>query len=691
MCNHSRKAMETPGATRIITTTTILALVSIVMLFCSSVVLGSLSIVSGNVYAQSITEPSKFLGNGPQSDKDPIFLDSYWTDNLSTSTNFPSNNTYPVKKEIGPGEGASTLAVVLVNRGRSDITGITGYLSLPSGFEPIAGKDNGTSQSVASFYSTVKAGQTFILYFDVYVLNQAKVGAYSAILGIKYSKILQVGEISSTTTVPFRLPGKVILDAVSNDKKLVPAALNELDISIQNKGTANATGVIVSIEGITGSSGSSVSGTNTTTNTGKTPSIPLVTVGNNTFDIGIIPPSRSVQIKPKIYCTSSAGETAQNLALQISYGDAYGNKREINSSVGLIISPNPQQSILSLTSEASTHSNTSSILTAGRIQDLNLTLMNNAKKPVTDLVISLVSKPESVKILGDSRWTDQIMMPQSKINLSTKVFASEDMIGKPAIFTLTTEYISENQSKTDNLNFGAYITGIIKIRAYDIAINYIGNKPNLVGNLLNEGNTVGLFTTIEMIKPPSYNKSSITSLPVIYSSYPSSLQYLGDLSKDSPLPFSIPLELDNSTITKGHQQVYSVLLKITYNDDLRIPHQVIVNKTVSLEPKEGPSTNQPRTLTLDFGIGLGLEGIIVITTAIAAVIIIATVFIIIIRRRRRARKERLKSRVYELDGNKNIDLFSQNDTITPNDKEGVSKDVKEDREEEEEEGSDKKL
>jgi hypothetical protein len=58
--------MDTPGATRnIITTTTILALVSIVMLFCSGVVQGSLSIVSDNVYAQSITEPSKFLDNGP--------------------------------------------------------------------------------------------------------------------------------------------------------------------------------------------------------------------------------------------------------------------------------------------------------------------------------------------------------------------------------------------------------------------------------------------------------------------------------------------------------------------------------------------------------------------------------------------------------------------------------------------------
>ena len=47
------------------------------------------------------------------------------------------------------------------------------------GFKPIEGKNNGTSQSVASAYSIVKSGDTFVLYFDMNVLKQAKVGGYS--------------------------------------------------------------------------------------------------------------------------------------------------------------------------------------------------------------------------------------------------------------------------------------------------------------------------------------------------------------------------------------------------------------------------------------------------------------------------------------------------------------------------------
>ncbi len=42
----------------------------------------------------------------------PVFLDSYWTDQSASSTTTGN----PVKTEVGPGDGPSTLAVVLINR-----------------------------------------------------------------------------------------------------------------------------------------------------------------------------------------------------------------------------------------------------------------------------------------------------------------------------------------------------------------------------------------------------------------------------------------------------------------------------------------------------------------------------------------------------------------------------------------------
>src|SRR5689334_25429293 len=95
-------------------------------------------------YAQlaTTTNNSVFIDNGPNTDKPPAFLDAFWTNNLSANSSVPSNNI--AKTEVGPGDGVATLAVVLVNRGRSDLTGVTGYLNLPAGFKPLPGKNNGT-------------------------------------------------------------------------------------------------------------------------------------------------------------------------------------------------------------------------------------------------------------------------------------------------------------------------------------------------------------------------------------------------------------------------------------------------------------------------------------------------------------------------------------------------------------------
>jgi hypothetical protein len=698
----------------------------------SSSAIANANYINLNAYAQSANN-SVFLDNGPNTEKPPAFLDAYWTNNLSANSSVPNNNV--VKTEVGPGDGTSTLAVVLVNRGRSDITGVTGYLGLPNGFKPIAGKNNGTSQSVASFYSVVKAGNTFVLNFDMNVLKQAKVGGYSTPLEIMYSKILQMGQLKTTITVPFRLTGRVILDTVSENKELIPGTPNQLKVDIQNKGTADAAGVVVTVTGITGSnvngggtsssgnggtSSSSTVATNPSSNATTTQqqpsssssaassssSIPTVNLGSQTFNIGKISTNGSAEINPIVYPTSSAGETAQNLNLQISYGDAYGNQKTSNAQVGLVIAPNPPQSVLNLT----TNNGNGLVLTAGKIQDMQFTLENNDKKPITNVVASLNSQSDSMKILGDSRWTVQSMSPQSKLNLSTKVFASANIVGQPALFTLTVQYISTGQSKTDSLNLGAYITGQIKIRVYDVRINSIGNIPNLIGNILNEGNTVGLFTTVQIVKQQSQLSSSssvpqtttapVTSTPsgssatknhhgqlrqqhntgsgnqtsssrnlADFMTPPPPPQYLGDLSVDSPLPFSIPLTSNNKTIT-APAGIYPVILKITYSDDLKIPHQFIDNnETVNFQPTS-QFTGRERGGGGGFGAifgggqrgGSSIYGIIIIAAIIAAVAIAALYLI-----RRRSR-----SKLRKLQANKNMGQESFLDDIASS---SVDKDI----------------
>jgi hypothetical protein len=621
-------------------------------------------------------------------DRSPSFLEAYWTDNSESTSSFSTSgsNNNSIKEEVGPGEGASTLAVVLVNKGRSEITALTGFLTLPtSGFRAIEGESlvNSTGISVASHDSIVKPGETFTLHFTIEILDNAKVGAYTGSLKLVYSKVLEVGQISSSTPIPFRVTGKVILDAVSNTQNLVAGSPNRLTILINNEGSADANGVVAIVTDVTDGTttsdasdnnndignnddGSSINGSdsdnNSSISTGteeKTTTVDgqdadsessTISLQTTTFDVGNIPAGGSAFVTPIVYPSYSSGGTIQNLDLELSYNDAYGTKITTEKSVGIVISPNPPESVLSIspvntptTSDPNNvngidngvngDNNDSILLKAGKIEEVVFSVSNNGDISLNNVVLSLDSSLDSVKILGDSRWTFSSMNASSKEELSTRVFAAEDVISTPVEFTIDAEYISGGQSKTDSLNIGAYVDGEIRVKAYDLAINDIGGTPNLVGNLLNQGNTIALFTTVEMISTGRSNTStSSTSSDTkqvprhLVNEFPPQ-QYLGDLSENSPLPFSIPLNINKDTIGGA----YPVSIRVTYSDTLRNTHELVLNGTVNYIPK---STNSST------GSGGLLGSSELSNTIVPLVIALAIISIIVIFVRRRHSRNR---------------------------------------------------
>lgn len=643
-------------------------------------------------------------------DKVPSFLEAYWTDNTSTATSSTSTNSNQLKKEVGPGEGDSVLAIVLVNRGRSEITGVTGYLTLPfAGFRSIEGENNVTSPNiaVASHDLIVQPGESFIMYFTVNVLPEARVGAYSSGLNLVYSKVNEIGQISTSMAIPFRITGKVILDVALLEQNLTAGSANPLPILLSNKGTANASGVVATINAIDSGTTTTTTATsttipastsssplaapvadnntitNTTVNAQSTESTTVDTstttspseveqeessaatlVDSRTFDIGIIPAKSSVIITPVVYPDYSADGTIQNLDLEITYNDAYGVRTSSGYSMGMIVSPNPPESVLSIspyigtevsgtttitTAKTSSDSdisatdrmNSSIMLIAGKIENVNFTITNNGKLSLSDVILSLNSGSDSVKLLGDPRWRFERMTPASEYILSVPIYAATGVINTPVGFTLDAEYIEGGQSKTDTLSIGAYVDGQIKVRVYDLAINYVGGAPTLVGNLLNEGNTVALFTTIDLANSTTAPNEQ-DSVSSFLASQPQQ-QYLGDLTENSPLPFSIPLDI-NRNAPAG---TFPVNLGVTYSDNLRNVHNLILEETVEYEPIPSQSSSNSGSQSLNF---LNLLPVAVIV--IAAV----TVSIFLIRRRRK-RKNAFSRRSTDNLEDEGIDLF----------------------------------
>ena len=656
------------------------------------------------------------------------FVDAYWVSSTTTTTPATGSSadnssnaagsiasTLPSEREVGPGEGPSFLAVVLSNTAFSDITGIVGYLALPKGFTATAitagnssGNDissNTTSSqtAIASLSNIVKAGQTYTLYFKVNVLKTAQIGFHQAVLTINYFKVPEPEPGTyrvQTVTVPFELPGKVILDASSETNDLAPGEANEVKLKIRNMGSADAHGVIININAAAGSIITSntagdvntLPGNNSGDQNGRTEiqgnqqqeqpssSTAAVNVGTRTFNIGTIPANGSTDIVTTVYPSTSAGGTLQNLDIQISYNDANGNRRTTVISPGFRVLPNPPERGLNIApssahiplqggiiassahiplqggmiaasaitgstannpvGNASSNKSSEIVIIAGRTQDLNFNITNNNRNPITDVVVTLVPRSDSVAILGDSRWTLQELGPQGKARFSSRVFASESLIGNPISFDVRVQYILGDQLKSDSFSLGANIMGEIRINVNDLAVKYIGDTPNLTGNLLNQGNTKALFTTIQMQRNVTpANQSSL--IPVT-----DTPQYLGDLENNSPLPFSIPLTTgintangDGINLAPGN---YPISLKIKYSDELRNTHEVILNGTVSYSPPI-QTEKAPNQGFLGFGSptaggGSTINSILPLGVIVAAILASAVVIILIIRRRSRNRK-----------------------------------------------------
>lgn len=438
----------------------------------------------------------------------PVVVDSYWVDQGTSSANDVTSN--PVKKEIGPGEGPSVFAVVFNNRNSaSAITSITAFLNLPSGFTPTGESANpqllqhynqasrvATNPAIGNYYGTVQPGASFTMYFNINVLPSAKVGTFATTVVANYVQVGVVGQqcTSALLNVPFVLPGKVILDASTATSNLTPQTNNQISITIENKGSADATGVVATIVNLgssKGGTGSSGSGGSLVLQSATTQ---IVNLGPNTFNLGTIPAKSKAVISTTVYPSTATAGTTQEVQLQINYQNAWGKLSTDSVSTGLVIEPNPPQSLsLSYIGNASTP-----VITAATLDDLDFAVANNSTDPMSNVLISLVPQSASVSVVGPSTWTIPDLEPGDRQILTTKVYAANTLINSPASFTLTANYVSKGQTLTNSLTLGTFVVGNIKLQIYGLSASSVGGTTNLVGNLLNQGSTTALFTTVQL-------------------------------------------------------------------------------------------------------------------------------------------------------------------------------------------------
>ncbi len=442
----------------------------------------------------------------------PVVVDSYWVDQgTSSATDVTSN---PVKKEIGPGEGASVFAVVMTNRNSNfPIESVTAYLNLPSGFTATGESANPqllmqhqsagravSNPAISNYYGQIPVGGSFTMYFNINVLPTAMIGTHATTVVANYVQVGIIGQqcTSALLDIPMVLPGKVIMDATLANSQIAPQTQTPINIIIKNKGSADATGVVATItnlgtsKGGTGSSssGGSITLSSTTTN--------IVNLGPSTFNIGTIHANSQAVITTTVYPGPGASGTTQQVELNVNYQNAWGKLLTADIITGLVISPNPPQSItLSYLGNQSTP-----VIVSGNLDDLDFAVANNSNDTMSNVIINLVPQSTSVSIVGTSTWTIPTLQPGDNQTLSTKVYAATSLINTPTSFTLTANYISKGQSQTNSLTLGAFVVGDIKLQVYGLSTTTSGGTSSLVGNLLNQGSTTALFTTVQLAPSP---------------------------------------------------------------------------------------------------------------------------------------------------------------------------------------------
>ena len=187
----------------------------------------------------------------------------------------------------------------------------------------------------------------------------------------------------------------------------------------------------------------------------------------------------------------------------------------------------------------------------------DLTSVSSQSKSITNL--------ENV-IFDQTHWDVGTINPQSAVNFSFSAFIPESLKNEPLHLPMAITYYNahgEEQSVTRVADF--YINGLIDPSIYGVKVIELSGKQTVIGEILNEGNSDGLF-------------GFVTLKPRGESNIKESTQYIDEIEPDSPVPFNIPIEFDGGERSGKHD----ITIEVSYKDSMRQEHIIPYETTIDV-------------------------------------------------------------------------------------------------------------
>jgi len=210
--------------------------------------------------------------------------------------------------------------------------------------------------------------------------------------------------------------------------------------------------------------------------------------------------------------------------------------------------------------------------------------LNNVDIVLQNDLTSVASTSSSVTnlenvIFDQTHWDVGTIQPQSSVTFSFGTFIPESIKNEPLHLPMTISYYDahgELETVTRVADF--YINGLVDPSIYGVKVIDLSGKQTVIGEILNEGNSDGLF-------------GFVTLKPRGESNIKESTQYIDEIEPDSPVPFNIPIEFDGVSLSDTHD----ITIEVRYKDSMRDEHIITYDTTIDvsvlsmLDNEEGES------------------------------------------------------------------------------------------------------
>ena len=211
-------------------------------------------------------------------------------------------------------------------------------------------------------------------------------------------------------------------------------------------------------------------------------------------------------------------------------------------------------------------------ITSITYNDVLIKVTNGGTAPLSNVDIILKNDQTSVTATSKSKnlenvifdkthWDVGTIQPNSSESFRFKIFVPENIKNEPLHLPMeVTYYDAHGESKTVTRVTDLYINGLVDPYIYGVKVIDLSGKQTVIGDILNQGNSDGLF-------------GFVTLKPRGDSNIQESTQYIDEIEPDSPVPFNLP-------IGEASNGEHEITIEVKYKDSLRNDKVITYDTTI---------------------------------------------------------------------------------------------------------------